>query len=383
MHFAFDHEQEELRRGARRFLASASSSRAVRAAMATAKGWEEDVWRRIGAELGWPALIVPEAYGGCGATQVELVAVMEEMGRALLCSPFFATVCLAANAILVAASEAQKHELLPGIARGETTAALAYAEHGRGADLEPHRVATTAAPDAGGFVLDGTKRFVIDGHTAKLLVVLARLPGTAGDRGLGLYAVRADAPGVERRALGTMDLTRKLGEITLREVRVPASALLGDVGTGLGALEKALDLARVALAAEQVGGAARCLEMAVEYAKVRSQFGRAIGSFQAVKHACADMMVAVETARSASYYAGWVAAHEPAALRLAAATAKAACSDAYFGCAAASLQIHGGVGFTWEHDAHLYFKRARASEALLGDGAHHREVTARLIGLDS
>jgi alkylation response protein AidB-like acyl-CoA dehydrogenase len=377
MHFAFTEEQEELRRGARRFLAAASSPARVRAAMQTAEGYEADVWRRVAGELGWPALIVPEEYGGCGATYVELVAVMEEMGRALVCSPFFASVCLGANAILAAGSDAQKRALLPAIASGERTATLAVSEPGR----DDGAIATIARPDGASFVLTGEKRFVVDGHTAGLLVVAARLPGTAGDRGVALFAVPADATGIERRLLATMDMTRKQAAITLRDVRVPASALLGDAGAGGAALQKTLDLARVALAAEQVGGAQRCLEMAVDYAKVRMQFGRPIGSFQAIKHKCADMMVAVEAARSASYYAGWVAAHEPSELRAAAAMAKATCSDAFFQCAAENIQVHGGIGCTWEHDAHLYFKRAKSSESLLGDPAYHREVTARLMGL--
>ena len=314
---------------------------------------------------------------------------MEEMGRALLCSPFFATACLAASAILEAGTEAQKRELLPEIAAGTRTAALAYATRPRGEDASQVTITATAVGEGSrGFVLDGSARFVIDGHTADLLVVAARAraPGAGGERGVSLFVVPGNAPGLERRAVGTMDLTRKMADVTLRAVHVPASSLLGEPGAGWGALETALDLARVALAAEQIGAAQRCLEMAVDYAKVRTQFGRAIGSFQAVKHKCADMMMAVETARSASYHAAWVAAHEahePHALRLAAATAKAACSDALFTCASESVQIHGGVGFTWEHDAHLYFKRARASESLLGDATHHREVTARLIGLDA
>ncbi len=198
---------------------------------------------------------------------------------------------------------------------------------------------------------------------------------------MSLFAVPATAAGVTRRALPAMDLTRKQAEIRLDRVRVPASSLLGGEGLAWSALQATLDRAAVALSAEQVGGAERCLEMAVEYAKVRVQFGRPIGSFQAIKHKCADMLLQTESARSASYYAGWAAATGAPDRTVAAALAKAYCSEAFFFCAAENIQIHGGIGFTWEHDAHLFFKRARASEALFGDPAYHRERVARELEL--
>ena len=376
MDLRFTEEQEELRAAARAFLAEHSSSEAVRRAMASELGFEPEVWKRIGGELGWTSVHVPEAYGGSGLGAVELCALLEPMGEALLCAPFFSSVCLATNAILEAGSDAQKREWLPGIAAGRTLAALAFAEDGG-----PGAIAATARREGAVYALDGRKRFVLDGHCAELLLVAVRRPGSAGTEGVSLFAVPAASTGVERRPLATMDQTRRLCDVDLRGARVPASALLGEEGAGAPALARALDLAAVALAAEQVGGAQRCLDMAVGHAKERVQFGRPIASFQAIKHACADMMVAVESARSAAYYAACVAAEGGEPLAPIASLAKAWCSEAYFRCAADALQIHGGVGFTWEYDVHLHLKRARGSESLLNSPDWHRERVARSIGL--
>ncbi len=379
MDFAFTEEQEELRATARDFLVAHSSSEQVRTAMQSELGYDPQVWKQIGAELGWPSVIIPEEFGGLGLGYVELIALLELMGSALLCAPFFSSVCLAANALLVGGSEEQKKEYLPGIAEGQTRATLAFTEaNGR---WDASGIEASARREGGDYVLSGKKSFVLDGHCADLLVVAARREGTTGEAGISLFALPAAARGVERRALPTMDQTRRLAEIELRDVRVPGSALMGQEGEGWGALSKTLALAAIALSAEQVGGAQRCLDMSVEYAKQRVQFGRPIGSFQAIKHKCADMLVQVESARSASYYAGCVAAEDGAELPLLASLAKAYCSDAYFDCAANAIQIHGGVGFTWEYDVHLYFKRAKSSESFLGDGAYHREQVARGIGL--
>jgi len=379
MNFAFTEEQEELKKGARQFLENYSASEHVRAMMETDDGYDPQVWSRISSELGWPSLHIPEEYGGSGFSYVELIAVMEEMGRALLCAPFFSSVCLAANALLVGGTEEQKQEHLSGIAAGETIATVAFTEPNGKWDASG--IQTTATVDGDSVVLEGTKSFVIDGHTANLLIVAARQPGTSGEDGVDLYAVPADTAGVERRLLNTMDMTRKQAEVKLEGARIPASNRLGDAGSGWATLSKTLDLAAVALAAEQVGGAQRCLDMSVEYAKVRVQFGRPIGSFQAIKHKCADMLLEVESSRSAAYYAGWAAAEDNEELLTVAPLAKAYCSDAYFHCAAENIQIHGGIGFTWEHDAHLYFKRAKSSEILFGDATYHRELLAQRIGL--
>jgi len=376
--FAFTAEQRELREMARAFLAERSDSQQVRAAMESALGFDPQTWKRIGAELGWPAAAIPESYGGAGMGAVELCALMEPMGEALLCAPFFASACLAASALLACGSEAQKRAHLPGIASGECIAALGFSsDSGR---WDAGAVQLCFRPDGGDAILAGTPRRVA-GHCADLLLLAARAEGSRSAEGISLFAVPADAEGIARERLPTMDATRCLAALRLDEVRVPASARLGEAEFAWPGLERALQRAAVALAAEQVGGAARCLQLAVAHARQRVQFGKPIGAFQALKHKMADMMVQVETARSATYYAACVADDDPAALPAASAMAKAAASDAYTFCAGQALQIFGGVGFTWEYDLHLYFKRARSSAVLLGDSAWHRERLAQCIGL--
>jgi alkylation response protein AidB-like acyl-CoA dehydrogenase len=372
MKFALTEEQDALRDMARRFLADHSSSEQVRAAMETDLGWSPDVWTQLSQDLGWTALTIPEQYGGFGFSATDLVPLMEEMGRSLLCSPFFSSICLGANALLMAGSETQQAEFLPNIASGETLATLALTEPGGGWDL--NHVKARCRRDGDDWILSGTKRLVPDAHAAHLFFVVAREDETAGDSGLRIFAVSRDTKGLTASPLATMDRTRRLGSVALDDVRVPADAELAAEGVGAGpAVRRVLDLAGAALASEQVGGAEACLDLAVDYAKVREQFGRAIGSFQAIKHKCADMLLQVESARSAAWYAGWVAGRgDWDELAQATATAQAYCSDAYFHCAAESIQIHGGIGFTWEHDAHLYYRRAKSSESLLGDGPHHR-----------
>jgi alkylation response protein AidB-like acyl-CoA dehydrogenase len=371
VNFAFSEEQEELRRSVRRFLEDKSPETEVRRLMETTEGYDPAVWAQMGQQLGLQGLSIPEEYGGSGFGYVELVVVLEEMGRALLCAPYFATVALAANAILSSGDDAAKKDLLPGIASGETIAALAFTEDsGR---WDEAGITTAATKSGDGYTLDGHKSFVIDGHNAGLLIVAGRTPA-----GVSLFIVDGDASGMTRTPLSTMDQTRKQARI---EFSATPARLLGTEGGGWAALSKTLDLAAVALAAEQVGGAQRVLEMSVEYAKVRVQFGRPIGSFQAIKHKCADMLLEVESAKSAAYYAGWAASEDSDELPVVASLAKAYCSDAYFHAAAENIQIHGGIGFTWEHPAHLYFKRAKSSELLLGDPTYHRELLAQRIGI--
>ena len=379
MNFAFTEEQLELREMARAFLAEFSGPEQVRAVMETTEGFDPKVWEQLAGELGWTAVAIPEEYGGLGLTYVELVALVEVMGEALLGSPFFATVCLAANAILEAGSDAQKSALLPGIAEGTTRAALAVTEPN--ARVGADGIEATARRDGQDYVLSGTKHFIVDGHTADLIVIAAREEGSTGTDGISLFAVPGDTPGLGREALPTMDATRRLATIRLEDVRVGPETLLGEAGAAWPALRTAHDLGAVALAAEQVGGAQRCLDMAVEYSKEREQYGRPIGSFQALKHTMADMMVDVEAARSAVYYAACAAAERTDNLPAVAAMAKAVASDAYTRCSGDALQIFGGVGFTSEYDIHLYFKRARSSASLLGDAAYHRERVAQEIGL--
>jgi alkylation response protein AidB-like acyl-CoA dehydrogenase len=371
VNFAFSEEQEELRRTVRAFLEQKSPSAEVRRLMETTEGYDPSVWEQMGSQLGLQGLAIPEEYGGSGYSYVELIVVLEEMGRALLAAPYFSTVALAANAILHSGDDAAKKELLGGIASGETIATLAMTEDSGRWDAEG--ITATATKSGDGYTIDGHKMFVLDGHTANLIVVAAK----TGDN-VSLFTVAGDADGLTRTPLATMDQTRKQARL---EFSGTPAKLLGTEGEGWPVLSRVLDLAAVALAAEQVGGAQKCLDMSVDYAKVRVQFGRPIGSFQAIKHKCADMLLEVESAKSAAYYAGWAAAELNDELPTVASLAKAYCSDAYFHAAAENIQIHGGIGFTWEHDAHLYFKRAKSSQLLLGDPTYHRELLAQRIGI--
>ncbi len=371
MNFAFSEEQEELRSSVRRFLEDKSPMTEVRRLMETPEGYDPAVWKQMGEQLGLQAIAIPEEYGGVGFGYVELTVIFEEMGAALLCAPYFATIALAANALLSCGDESAKKDLLPGIASGETIATLALTEDTGRWDLDAITLAATGK--GGQWKLDGHKMFVIDGQTADLILVAART-----SKGVSLFAVESGGAGITRTPLATMDQTRKQARI---EFAGTPGRLLGDEGGAAPALSRTLDLAAVALAAEQVGGAQRCLDMAVDYAKTRIQFGRPIGSFQAIKHKCADMLLEVESAKSAAYYAGWAAAEDSEELPVVASLAKSYCSEAYFHAAAENIQIHGGIGFTWEHDAHLYFKRAKSSELLLGDPSYHRELLAQRIGI--
>jgi alkylation response protein AidB-like acyl-CoA dehydrogenase len=296
--------------------------------------------------------------------------VLEEMGAALLCAPFFSTVALGANALLTSGDDDAKKSYLPGMASGETIATLAITEDNGKWDFTGIELVATQKD---GWVLNGHKMFVLDGHVANLIVVAARTI-----QGVTLFAVDGDAAGLTRTPLPTMDQTRKQARLEFSDT--PAT-LIGSEGGAEAGLSKTLDLAAVALAAEQVGGAQHVLDSSVEYAKTRIQFGRPIGSFQAIKHKCADMLLEVESAKSAAYYAGWAAAEDSDELPVVASLAKSYCSEAYFHAAAENIQIHGGIGFTWEHPAHLYFKRAKSSELLLGDPSYHRELLAQRIGI--
>ena len=371
MNFAFSEEQEELRKVVRDFLNAKSSEATVRELMETDSGYDAAVWSQMGEQMGLQGLIIPEEFGGSGYSYVELIVVLEEMGRRLLCAPYFATVALAANTLLHSGDDAAKAEYLPGIASGETIATLAFTE--ANGKWDESGITLEASGSGSDYTLTGEKMYVLDGTIANLILVAAK---TAG--GVSLFAVQGDASGLTREGLSTMDQTRKQARLTFDAT--PAK-LIGTEGGGWAVLSQVLDLAAVALAAEQVGGAQECLEMAVQYAKDRVQFGRPIGSFQAIKHKCADMLLEVESAKSAAYYAGWCASELNDELPSVASLAKSYCSEAYFHTTAENIQIHGGIGFTWEHPAHLYFKRAKSSELFLGDPTYHRELLAQRIGI--
>ena len=366
--FTFTDEHEELRATLRAFLEQRSDEQAVRAQMESERGHDPEVWKQMAEELGLAGLIIDEEHGGAGFTYVELLIAMEEMGRALLCSPFLGTAVLAANALKLAATETTQKELLPGIAAGQRVVSVAHAEPNGRWDLEGIRL--EAAKSGDGHALTGAKSWVLDGHVAEVLLVVARVDG-----GLGLFQVEGDAAGLSRTLIPSLDTTRKLAHLEFDGT----PARLVSAGDQSQAITKAIALTVAALAAEQVGGAQKCLEMSVEYAGSRLQFGRPIGSYQSIKHKCADMLVSVEFGKSAAYNACFAAAEDEEDLLEAVALAKSYCSEAYFRAAADTIQIHGGMGFTWEHPAHLYFKRAKASEILFGDPTHHREVLADLL----
>jgi alkylation response protein AidB-like acyl-CoA dehydrogenase len=364
-------EHDELRQVVREFLRERSPSRAVRRLMEAGETRDDEVWALLTGQLGLSGIAVPEEYGGAGYGPVELGIVLEEMGGALLVAPYFATVALAGQALAASGDAAAMGRWLPGIADGSLTAALAVAEESGSWDLA--EIAATAEPAGDGWTVTGTKLFVVDGHTADLLLVVARAPD-----GPGVFAVAPGAACVERAKLDTLDLTRALASVALRGAS--AIRVAGDRDATQW-LAEITDLVLVALAAEQIGGAARCLDLAVEYAKVREQFGRPIGSFQAIKHKCANLLLEVESGRSAVYHASAALAERQPDAALAAALAYAYCSRAFTHAAKECIQIHGGIGYTWEHDAHLYLRRAKSSELLFGPPVRQRTRLAELAGI--
>ncbi len=364
-------EQEELRSSVRRFLSDRAPITAVRELMETTSGLDQAVWTQAGEQLGLQGIAIPEEYGGSGFSFAEQAIVLEELGAALYGGPYLASAVMAATALLASADDDAKKAYLPGIASGELIATLAFTEEDGSWEPDAIGMSATSGPD--GWQVDGRKSFVLDGNTAGLILAVAR-----ADTGLALFAVPADAPGLTRTPLPTLDQTRKLARLDFGAV--PARRI-GSPGDGAAVLGRTLDIAAIALAAEQLGGAQRVLDMAVEYAKVRHQFGRPIGSFQAIKHRCADLLLEVESLRSAVHYAAAAVTEDSAEVPVVASLVKAYASDVYFHVAAENIQIHGGIGFTWEHDAHLYFKRAKSSELFLGDASYHRERLAARIGL--
>lgn len=401
MDAAFTAEQDEIRRTLRDLLAKRCGPDDVRAATATAPGHDGALWRELSRDLGLPGLAVPEAYGGVGCTATELVLACEETGRALLPSPLLATACLAAPLLLALGTEPQRAALLPRIATGALTATLAvpgaslavalgltcdnrqgdWAGGGRAGGVQARR-------RDGGWLLYGEVDQVLDGHSADLLLVAAHTGGFPQSRTL-LFLVRADAPGLSRTRLTALDPTRPQGRVQLRDVEgellgadaAPENAAPEDVAPGgaapgdgvLAALTALGRTASAALAAEAVGAASHALDRTVAHVKEREQFGRPIGSFQAVKHRLADLYVRLQAARSAAYYAAWDPAGGPLALATAVEALRLITGEA--------VQLHGGIGFTWEHEAHLYFKRAASDELLFGPAHRIRERAAELAGL--
>jgi alkylation response protein AidB-like acyl-CoA dehydrogenase len=375
MDLQFSEEQDLLRESARDFLEKECPPARVRELMGEPAGSSRDFWKKL-AELGWLGLTLPDEHGGAGMGLLDLAVVMEEMGRALVPDPFLSTVALGARAIELAGSPEQQARYLPAVAEGSLRIALAFLETEPSWDADALHLADGAGP--GGFRLEGEKRFVSDAASADLLLVPVRSEG-AGEAGVSCLLVESEADGVEIAATAYNDMTRKVSRVRFAGTRLSADALLGERGQAWPWLEQVLDFAKVALCAEMLGGAQRAMEMSVAYAKRREQFGRPIGSFQAIQHKCANQLVKVEAMRSATWYAAWsVAQGEPDA-HTAACLAKAWCSEAYAAVAGDAIQIHGGLGFTWEQDPHLFYKRAKADELLFGSPSANRELAARQI----
>jgi alkylation response protein AidB-like acyl-CoA dehydrogenase len=383
MDFSFSENQQIIAESAADYLAKVSGTAAVRAAMETPGGFDVATWQDISSEMCWQLTHIPEAHDGLGLGYVELCILLEQMGRNLLCAPFFSTVCLGVNALLLAGTDEQKHHLLKAVAQDGTRLAMACAGPGRhwGNEAVTVEYETTSS----GVLLNGVYAHVIDGQTADYIVLAARRAGTRGNQGIGLFVVAADHAGIQREALPCMDQTRRQARISCTNLELDAEATMRNVGHAGPLLEQVLSLASIGMAAEQLGVAEKVLELTVDYIKERKQFGRPVGSFQALKHKAADMLLQAESARSAVYYAACIADEAlrsgPLASELheSASIARAYCSDAAFVNAAEALQMHGGAGFTWDFDVHLYLKRAKASQHYFGDGAWHRERIARIL----
>jgi alkylation response protein AidB-like acyl-CoA dehydrogenase len=368
--FGTSEEQEELRASVRRFVTDRAPLSRVRQLM-DAGEIDRDFWAQAGAQLGLQGIAIPEEYGGSGFSFAEQAIVLEELGAGLYGGPYLPSAVLAATALLASPDESARQELLPGIASGETIAALAFTEED--GSWDPANIRLAAAKSGDSWVLDGHKSFVLSGAEATLYLVVA-----VADGGLSLFAVDAGASGLTAAALPALDQTRNLARLDFDAV--PAR-LIGSPGDATAILDRVLDVAAIALAAEQLGGAQRALDITVDYTKTRHQFGRPIGSFQALKHRMADLLMEVESLRSAVSYAASAVAEDSDEVPALASLLKAYASETYFHVTAEMIQMHGGIGFTWEHDAHLFFKRAKSSELFLGDGAYHRERLAQRIGL--
>lgn len=363
MHFALTAEQRLIQESVQTLLAQTAGLERLRAMIESGTGYDAALWNMLAGEIGCAGLMVPESYGGSGLGAVEMALVLEETGRTLAVVPLFETAVLAVQAILLAGTSLQKQTLLPSLAAGRTKAAVAITG------------SVILTRDGAGWRLNGAADFVSFAHVADLLLVVT----TSSNDDLSIVTLPSSIDGLSIKRLNNLDPTRPLCRVDLNDVNVSNDAVLGEPHAAGEAVARMLAIGAGLLASEQTGGAQFCLSSTVDYAKQRVQFGRVIGSFQAVKHELADMMVAVEAARSAALYAATAIDAGGDELFEAASIAKACCSETYRHCAAEAIQLHGGIGFTWEHHVHWYFKRARSSSTWLGDPAHHRERVAQLI----
>ncbi len=378
MDFELGEEQVMLKTSARDFLDKECPKKLVREMMEDEKGYSPELWEKI-AGLGWLGLTLPEEYGGAGSSFLDLAVLLEECGRALLPAPFVSTVVLAGHPILAAGTAEQRKQFLPRIARGDIILTLAFME--TGSSLEASDITVTATLSGDNFIINGTKLFVPDAHIADYLLCVSRTGRSQNkEDGITLFLVDAKTEGIQVEVLKTMT-GDKLCEVVFNNVVVPKRNILGEVDRGWSIMKKVLDEAAVAESAWMTGGARWVLETSIEYAKTRIAFGRPIGSFQAIQHKLADMALEVEGATSIIYYAAWAISENDPNITLAASMAKAWCSDAYKHAVFDGIQIHGGIGFTWDHDMHLYFKRAKALEVTFGDSTYHREKVAQLLNI--
>jgi alkylation response protein AidB-like acyl-CoA dehydrogenase len=371
MNFSFSEDQTLLRSSVRAALDEQCKPARVRAMMEDARGYDEALWSEM-AKLGWLGLPLAEEHGGAGLGCVELALVLEEMGRAAYPGPYFASVVLAGLGLELGGSAAQKEKWLPAIASGRARGTAALLEDTL--DWDPGAVAATATPTADGWTLDGVKRFVPWAHVADVALVPARAP-----EGVSLFLVDPRAAGVTLTPMVGIDLANRWSEMRLHGVAVPLDAVVGPVGGAAPVLEALLRRAAVGASAEMLGAARRCLDMSVGYVKVREQFGQLIGSFQAIRHRCAEMLLEVEKAHAAVYYAAWALTAGAEDAAMAASVCKSFVSEAARQVCGDAIQVHGGIGFTWEYDLHLYFKRAKGLEPLYGDAAYHRELIVRAV----
>lgn len=378
MDFGLSEEQVMLKKSAREFLDKECPKSLVRKMIDDERGYSADLWKQM-ADLGWQGLAIPERFGGVGSSFLDLTVLLEEMGRALVPGPFMPTIVHCARPVAAHGTEDQKERLLPGISGGSLIMTLALAETEGG--LEPSDILTSAKPDGAGFRLTGTKLFVPDANVADFFLCAAQTGlRSAESEGITLFLVDARTDGIGVKQLRTMT-GEKLCEVTFDNVKVPSGAVLGGVDSGWPIVSTILQEARVAESAWMSGGARWVLETSVQYASTRIQFGVPIGSFQAIQHKCADMAVLVEGATSAVYHAAWAVDNHDPQLELASSVAKAWCSDAFSRVAIDGVQIHGGIGYTWDHDMHLYLKRAKSSEVAFGDADYHRERVAQLLNI--
>ncbi|MBU6284110.1 acyl-CoA/acyl-ACP dehydrogenase [bacterium] len=377
MDFGLTADQQMLAETARQVLSVEASPRVVRRIAEDPQGFSPELNRRI-AEQGWFGLLVPENHGGLGLGMLDAAVILSELGRSLAPVPFLSSGVLATSLLLAAGSTPQKKAWLPRLASGEAFATVAWLEESE--RLDPAGIALRARRARDRLRLSGAKRFVVDAQQADLLLVAVRTGSGTGPAGVTLVLVPRDTPGVSVVPLPSIDRTRRFFEVAFDDVAIAPSQVLGAEGKAWRHLETLLDLASVAIAAESQGGAERALEMAVEYSKVREQFGRPVGSFQAVKHMAAECLSLVEPSRSLVWYAAWAQQEIPKDASRAASMAKARLGDVYSRVANVAVQMHGGIGFTWEHDMHFWFKRAKQSEAWFGEPAWHRERVARTSG---